>query len=189
MGLDAIQDADIPLLVQEARKGHSIAFASLITRFSGRLFHFLLSMGLARQDAEDLLQDTLLKAYQNLDRYDGQYSFSTWLFTIGRRNAINYIRDRKKTKSMAGIDVAAKPAQTAYESDEIDSVWQSAAEILNEQQYGVLWLRYGEELPIRQIAEQMGLSEQNTRVILHRARAQLAEQMKTDDGGKKYADV
>ena len=63
-----------------------------------------------------------------------------------------------------------------------EGVWQTAAEILNEQQYSIMWLRYGEELPIRQIAEQMGLSEENTRVILHRSRAQLAERMKESEG-------
>src|SRR6266404_5764838 len=94
---EPVSEVESAALVQQARMGSSDAFAGLVQRYSGRLFHFLLSMGLARQDAEDLVQDTLLKAYQNLSRYDAQYSFSTWLFTIGRRQAINYLRDKKKT--------------------------------------------------------------------------------------------
>ena len=180
VGSEPMHDADVAVLVREAQAGRSSAFAALIQRYSGRLFHFLLSMGLARHDAEDLVQDTLLKAYQNLDRYDAQYSFSTWLFTIGRRQAINHLRDQKKSKPMlmARPVLAGHTDERTYAAEECDCVWQSAAQILNEHQYSVLWLRYGEDLSIRQIAVQTGLSEQNARVILHRARARLADELK-----------
>lgn len=178
MGLAPVRETDVALLVQEARKGCSNSFADLTQRYSSRLFHFVLSMGLPRPDAEDIVQDTLLKAYENLEQYDPQYSFSTWLFTIGRRLAINHLRDRRKTMPLTAFAIAGAAAKPDYERDEIDGIWRSAAQWLDDREYTVLWLRYGEELPIRGIAEQMGLSEQNTRVILHRARACLAEKLK-----------
>ena len=177
MNGEPVREAQTAELLSEARKGSSHAFAGLIQLYSARLFHFLLSTGLGRQDAEDILQDTLLKAYQNLDRYDSKYSFSTWLFTIGRRLAINHLRDRKKTTPLTVLATAGAPDDGRETREEAASVWRCAAQVLNEQQYSVLWMRYGEDRPFSQIAEQMGLSEQNVRVILHRARTHLSEQL------------
>src|SRR5512137_1234428 len=76
-------------LAARAAAGSCAAFEELVTRYTGRLFHFLKPRSASREDLEDLVQETFFRAYRNIDRYDARWRFATWLYTVGTRLAIS----------------------------------------------------------------------------------------------------
>lgn len=162
--------------VLAARNGDHAAFADLVQRFTAPLHRYFTTMGLTRADAEDVLQETFLRAYQHLERYDSTYAFSTWLYTIGRRLALNHLtRQRPRTDIAAADETAAQSAGPIS-----DSLWEHARKLLAERDFSALWLRYGEDRDLADISAILSVSVVNARVILHRARERLASALGPD---------
>src|SRR5688572_10713948 len=82
-------------LISRAAAGDMRAFEGIVCAHSGRVLNFLTQMTRHRQDAEDLTQQTFIKVYHNLHRFDPCRPFTAWLFTIARRTALNHFRDTK----------------------------------------------------------------------------------------------
>lgn len=176
-GLARHTDAE---LARRARAGSLPGFAELVRRFEGRLFNFLLRRVGSPQDAEDLTQETFVRAWQRIDQYDQRWRFSTWLFTIGNRLAITHIRRRKPvtvadfTHRQATAE-SADPARRAAARERQGLIWDLARRVLTETQHATLWLRYAEEMPIVEVARILGKSQLSVRVTLSRARDTLAQ--------------
>lgn len=149
-------------------------FAALVDEHQDKLRNFLFRYTRNREDAEDLTQDTFVKAYRNIHRYDSKYSFSTWLYTIARRTAYNHFRDSKPTEALE-YDIAASadtPDIEASREDEKSWVWK-AAKNLKPDFREALSLKYIDDLSIEEISKIMGKSQTNVKIILFRARNQL----------------
>lgn len=163
--------------VQSLSTGNGIdraGFAALVEEHQDKLRNFLYRYTRSQQDAEDLTQDTFVKAYRNIHRYDSKYSFSTWLYTIARRTAYNHFRDRKPTEALE-YDVAEdadRPDEEASLEDEKNWVWE-AAKKLKPDFREALSLKYVDDLSIEEISRIMGKSQTNVKIILFRARNQL----------------
>lgn len=152
------------------------SFETLVEQYQDRIYNFLRRMGLSEPDAEDLTQDTFLKAYRAIHRFKPVYSFSTWIFTIARRTAANHFRDRHATE-MLPEEIGSEnddPAHSLVKRDDSLRLWQEAKK-LKPVLYEVLWLQYGEGLSIDETAQVMNRSPLYVRVALHRARNQLAK--------------
>jgi RNA polymerase sigma-70 factor, ECF subfamily len=80
---------------EEARKGDQRAFGALVERHSRSVFRLAFRMTQNEQDAEDLVQETFLKAYKQLHRFDGRSAFGTWLYRIAANCSLDLIRSRK----------------------------------------------------------------------------------------------
>lgn len=158
-------------------------FASLVEEHQDRLRGFLYRYTRNKQDAEDLTQDTFVKAYRNFHRYDSRYRFSTWLYTIARRTAYNYFRDSKPTESLEYdlVETSESPDEEASTSDERSWVWD-AAKNLKPHFKEALTLKYIEDLSIEEMSRIMGKSQTNVKIILFRARNQLKKMRKTEEG-------
>ena len=189
-------DASIDLSVDWVRRavsGDHEAFAHLVHIYSPRLKTLLLRrLGSCSGEIDDVLQETFTKAYQSLHRYDSQYRFSTWLYTIGIRLAIDVQRRHRRWPWMRADDAlldqclarSANPA-SALESTPNGSgsefsdsdLWQQAQRHLNPSQCTALWLRYAEDLSIEEIATILGKTQIGVRVLLHRARARLLDKL------------
>ncbi len=128
-------------------------------------------------DAEDLVQDTFLKAYRNIHRYRNSFKFSTWLFTIATRLANSRYRRKRCLESSreAGPDSVRRDTMVT-ERQAHSSLW-ARAKSLSRNQYEALWLKYAEDMSIREIAKVMGKSQVNVRVLLYRARMNLAKRL------------
>lgn len=149
-------------------------FAALVDEHQDKLRNFLFRYTRSREDAEDLTQDTFVKAFRNIHRYDSKYSFSTWLYTIARRTAYNHFRDSKPTEALE-YDIAASadtPDVEASREDEKSWVWL-AAKKLKPDFHEALSLKYIDDLSIEEISKIMGKSQTNVKIILFRARNQL----------------
>ena len=157
-------------------------FAALVEEHQGRLRGFLYRYTRNKQDAEDLTQDTFVKAYRNFHRYDSRYSFATWLYTIARRTAYNHFRDRKPTEPME-YELAANddtPDEEVSQHDESAWVWE-ATKRLKPAFREALTLKYIEDLSVEEIARIMGKTQTNIKIILFRARNQLKSLQKQEE--------
>ena len=166
-------------LALEAQGGCATAFTALVERFESPLFNFLRLRAHSPEDAEELTQETFLRAWQQLGRYSSRWRFSTWLFTLGKR--ITASRYRKLRRDIPGgdppesADLASEPSQLASEREECANLWDTAARVLSVEQRSAVWLRYVEGLSVREIGRVLSRRETTVRVILFRARERLAK--------------
>lgn len=172
-------DAEVARLVRQAQSGCRESFELLVDQYSVRLFQFLSRLTPTAQDAEDLTQETFVRAYRALDRYQPRFRFSTWLFTIARRAAANQYRARRPAVELPAerADDAPDPAQVLEAKDQRVHLWE-LARTLKPGQYQALWLRYGEGFSLQETACILGRTGISTKVLLHRARLALARKFR-----------
>ena len=173
-----LSDVDENDLAKRAQGGCASSFAELTRRFRPRLINVLCRNRSGRQssDADDIVQDAFTKAWQNIERYDGRWQVSTWLYTITLRIASDYARsDKRRQKGHAITPPIAQDTADAIAErhDEAENLWNVAAANLSDVHYKVMWLRYGEDLTVQEVAQALGRTVIATRVLLHRARAKL----------------
>src|SRR5437016_4932807 len=87
-------------LVEQCKAGSLEAFALLVEHYQKRLFNYLCRLTGNSHDAEDLTQETFLKVYRSLHRFNSGQGFSTWLFTIAKRTAYNHFRSAKHPQEL-----------------------------------------------------------------------------------------
>ncbi len=179
-------DLSAEQLACKAQRGADDCFGELVRRFRERLFNFLSRKVSNSHDAEDLLQDSFVRAYQNIHSYNSKYRFSTWLYTIALRLAVNYHRDRKRRilePGMLQIKQPSDPVKAAADQEENEYLWRLALD-LPANQYDALWLRHVEEMSIREISRALGKTQVNVKVILYRARINMARIIKVSQANE-----
>lgn len=156
-------------LAEAAQSGSDAAFAALVARYQERLLRFLVTRCATYADAEDALQDTFVNAYRYIGSFDPNRRFSTWIYRIGIRNAA-----RPRAAPIGGdeeiADPGADPLRDAIRSSDRDNLWLTAREVLSRDAYTALWLRYVEDLSVREVGEAMERSTSWAKVTLMRAR-------------------
>jgi RNA polymerase sigma-70 factor (ECF subfamily) len=164
-------------LARRSQQGCRASFAELIERYGIQLFKFLRYKTNSLHDAEDLVQDTFIKAYENIHRYRDSWKFSTWLFTIATRLANSHFRRARSFRPLSRIRAEdAEPGQTLVDEETRQNLWALAGD-LSTSQYMALWLKYGQDMPIKEIAKVMRKSQVNIKVLLYRARLNLAKRL------------
>ena len=122
-------------LAWRARQGCAASFEQLLRRFQTPVLHFLRHRGFSA-DAEDLAQETFLRVYENLHRYNRRWAFSTWLFTIARRTSLNHRRRLRPTTDLRAVDAAQSAAPAPLEKMVVEEsrrrLWRQAAGVLSE---------------------------------------------------------
>lgn len=158
-----------------AKAGSREAFNELVGLYQERIFNYVNKMAGNAQDAEDITQETFIKVYKNLRRHKSDHPFSPWLFTIAKRTALNYFRKRKPTSEFVDYYQAdtQDPSVQLAKKERSQSFWR-ITERLKPIQREILWLRYGEDFSIEEIARIVRKNQIYVRVALHRARNQLA---------------
>src|SRR5512144_246553 len=181
---DPIAEKTDEELAREARAGSRRSFEELACRYKRRLFVYLRPRLASDEDAEDMVQDTFLKLYRNIAGYAPAYRFSTWLYTSASRLAIDSFRRGAATRDTVAIDEnlqIADPAAGREPERSRSGLWE-AARTLGADKYRVLWLRYGEDMSIEEIAAVVGRTKISVRVLLHRARTSLAGRLGAEMG-------
>lgn len=167
-----------------AAAGCENAFARMVVALRPRIVSFLIARVGHLQDAEDIASDAINKAWLNRDKYDSRFQLTTWIYTIAKRTAIDH--QRHGARRGAGKHVGAdglldavpgrevSPEQTLLDAEpQTGNIWEVASQELSADQYDALWLRYGEDMDVVEIARVLGKSQVGTRVLLHRARGKL----------------
>ena len=174
-------------LAERAQRGCVDSFEELVRRFQTPLLSFLRQRG-AGAASEDLLQETFLRAYASLDRYEHGRRVSAWLFTIARRLSINHYhrvaaRSANRHSDEGVVDsltaLEATPDAQADDAEQRRDLWRVASQILTEEQTTALWLYYVEELSAGEIAAVLGRSWLATKTLMSRARKKLRPHLRS----------
>ena len=189
-------------LVAAARAGSSAAFAELREMYARRVYRKLLTMTKNREDAEDALQDTFLRAYMALHTFEERSSFYTWVTQIAINSALMILR-RRRTRPEVSFDspseredaISGFEFQDARPSPEhicahrqsyacmLQSIWKLQPRLRQ-----VIEMQMMNDYSIREIAQALGISEAAVKSRLSRARARLASAPAVR-GSKWNADV
>jgi RNA polymerase sigma-70 factor, ECF subfamily len=159
-------------LIAQWKAGDQRAASALVERHASALARFAASCG-ARDEIDELVQDTFVRAFGSLDGFRGDSSFRTWLFTIERRLLMD--RRRSERRRPAGMEIAEEDAATEY--DALDDLVASEAHVrvrgaidrLTPTQREVFLLRVNEGLSYKEIADTVGTTEGAARVHYHNA--------------------
>ena len=178
-GSVALQELTSEELAWQAGRGCHASFAELVRRYAPKLQAFLQRRTHDRHETEDLVQDTFAKAYANIERYDNSWRFSTWLFTIAARAAVSYHR-RKRPKCVQSEPLVAACDEAVEQREQRENLWDMAGQ-LPPAQHQALWLKYGEDMSVKEIARIMGKSQVCVKVLLFRARAGMARRLEEMD--------
>ena len=159
-------------LIDKAKAGSVTAFTELVRRYQDRLLRFLLTRSASYADAEDALQDTFINAFRYIDSYDPRWRFSTWIYRIALRNAA-----RLHTPATVELDDIADdsndPLTECIVASDRENLWLSARRLLSDELYTAMWLRYAEDMSIRDVASVLDRSTSWTKVNLMRGRRAL----------------
>lgn len=159
-------------LIARWRSGDDRAATELVERHAAALARFAVSSG-ERNEVDELVQDTFVRAFNSLEGFRGDSSFRTWLFTIERRLLLDRRRAEKRRRDKN--EVQEDDAATEYDAldtvvaDETQRRVRSAVERLSPTQKEVFTLRVSEGLSYKEIAEAVGTTEGAARVHYHNA--------------------
>jgi RNA polymerase sigma-70 factor (ECF subfamily) len=157
-------------------------FADIVEAYMGRIFTHTLRILGHRQDAEDATQETFVRVYRNLDRYDRARPFRSWIYAIATNTALNALRSRTRKGGAAPLSEATtgrdgtNPRRNAVRSELADRLAE-AVETLPGTSAALVHLHYTEGMSIREAAEIVGTTEGAAKTALCRARKQLRRQL------------
>lgn len=184
--------------LEALRAGDRVEFSRLVDTYSANIYRLALKMLNQPQDAEDVLQETFLKAYRGLKNFDGRARLSTWLFRIATNEALMLLRKHKP--EFVSIDEPIETEEGEQEpvqivdwcclpegemmSKEARQYLSEAAEKLPHTLRVVFLLRDIEDLSTQETAEVLGLTETAVKTRLSRARMRLREDLSVYFGGR-----
>jgi RNA polymerase sigma-70 factor (ECF subfamily) len=168
--------------VERARSGDSDAFRLLVEQHSRAVFRLAFRMTGNEQDAEDVVQETFLRAYRQLDKYEARSSFSTWLYRIASNYSLDLIRMRKRHEDKRERGKATEerdilqtipgnspgPDRIAH-SNQVQERVNEALNELSDQERTAFVLRHFEGLSIDEIGEALGTGTNATKHSIFRA--------------------
>jgi RNA polymerase sigma-70 factor, ECF subfamily len=168
-------------VVDRVKAGDTALYEVLMRRYNQRLYRITLAILRNDAEAEDVMQDAYVRAYQHLDQFGGHAPFSAWLTRIAVNEALARLRLRKRNQqlddsdpdgetTMNMVETAPNPEQSATRA-ELGRLLEEALLDLPEQYRTVVMLRDIEELSTAETAAALDLTEDNVKVRLHRGRA------------------
>ena len=163
--------------INKVLDGQTQYFSYLVESYKDIVFSIALKVLKNREDAEEMAQESFIKAFKSLSSFKGKAKFSTWLYRITYNNCISEVR-KKKLNYVSADDVQLKDETEEINLDGIpeenrSKVIKAALEKLPESEYALTLLYYFEEKSIEEISSVTKMSESNVKVKLFRARKKL----------------
>lgn len=168
------------LYIDKVLYGDTNAFAFLVDKYKVMVFSLAIKITKNREEAEEVSQDSFIKAFKSIHTFKGDSKFSTWLYKIAYNNCMDRVKKKAKAFNTDTIDQVIENRIKATENTMQTIERNERAELMNdcllqlpEDERSVLWLFYYKELSLKEIMEITSLSLANLKVKLHRARKKL----------------
>jgi RNA polymerase sigma-70 factor (ECF subfamily) len=173
-------------------EGEADAYSTLVLRYQQAVFNLMFRMTGSYEDATDLAQETFIKAYDHLHRFQKGKRFFPWLYTIGLNHARNFLRSSKRNH-MVSLDDCEVGSALAYPGEQEESTiakldyehLHAALSQLPLDYREALILRYHEELSMEDVAEALTLKLSAAKMRVHRGLAKLRDILGEDHNGKE----
>jgi RNA polymerase sigma factor (sigma-70 family) len=172
-------------LIEQTLAGNQSAYADLVKRHQRFVFTLAMRFTKTREDAEEVAQDSFIKAYRNLQNFEGQSKFSTWMYTIVYTTAMTFLR--KKRIDTSSIDdennfIQVENQGGAFDNNLAENKSRSfhlnqAIEQLSADDAMIITLFYQGEQSLDEIGVTMGIEPNNVKVKLFRARQRLKDKL------------
>ncbi len=182
-------------LVERAVAGDQSAYRSLMQKYETPLFYHLTKMVKDKEQVRDLVQEAFMKAFDNLESYNTNYAFSTWLYRITTNHTIDYLRKKKLQTTSIDEPVKTKEGEMNIQLEDDtfgtdrkiirkqrSDIIREAIEDLPEKYRVVIKLRHFEELSYDEISEQLDLPLGTVKAHIFRAREMLYKELKDRRG-------
>ncbi len=168
--------------IEQVLSGNVNAFSYIVDHHKNKAYNLAFRICSNHEEAEEVAQDSFMKAYRSLGSFKMESSFSTWLFRIVYNTAISNVRIKKKgTLSLEDFPADAtdfigeNPSEEEAEKEYRTALVNFALQKLNEDERGLISLFYYEELSIAEVAAVTGMTASNIKVRLFRARQKMLE--------------
>lgn len=166
-------------------EGRQKVFPTIVDQYSQALYWKIRSIVLTHDDADDVLQNTFLKAWKNLPTFQGKAKLSTWLYRIAINEALDFLRHQKTaTLSSADADLTVANrlmADDYFDGDKSQALLQEAIATLPDVQRTVFTLRYYDEMKYSEMSEILGTSEGSLKASYHIAVQKITDYVKRNE--------
>ncbi len=184
-------------LARKVQKGDREAFGEIVERFQARIFSFCYQFFRDRDIATEMTQETFLRAYRYIKKYDPKRKFSTWIYSIAKNICIDEKRKMDRSRTLPIDEISSSSVQMSQESQHLKDPSQISQHLedrmlleeaiarLPVKYRTALILCYFQEMPYQEIADVLGLSLNLVKVRIFRAKKQLLELLRDrhEDGG------
>ena len=163
-------------------EGRQKVFPMIVDQYSQSLYWKIRSIVLTHEDADDVLQNTFLKAWKSLPTFQGKAKLSTWLYRIAINESLDFLR-RQKTATLSSADADLSVANRLladdyFDGDKSQAVLQEAIATLPDVQRMVFTLRYYDEMKYSEISEILGTTEGSLKASYHIAVQKITDYVK-----------
>jgi RNA polymerase sigma factor (sigma-70 family) len=167
-------DENILFLLSE-KTSYERGFSLLMQKYQEPLYRHIRRLVLDHDDADDVIQNTFIKVFRNIERFEGKSKLFTWLYRIATNEAITFLnsKNRKETDTLDSPDTAhvanRLKADVFFDGDEIQVKLQQAMALLPDKQQAVFNLRYYDEMPYEEMSEVLETSVGALKASYHHA--------------------
>ena len=170
-------------LVQSIRGGDSHAFEQLVRRKTSKVYALCYRIIGNAEDAKDISQLVFIKLWENLEKYDPQYAFDTWLYRMVTNVAIDFMRNKQSRENAVNSNL--RLVKTSFEAEqgvvvqhkEIENVFNEIAACLSPKQKTIFVMNQMDDMPSSEIAKVLGCRESTVRNHLFNARKLMQQQL------------
>lgn len=185
MNQPQINDDELAKLLKDPTTRRE-AFSQVIHRYQEQLYWQIRKMVLDHEDSSDVLQNTLLKAWQALDNFRGDSKLSTWLYTIARNESITFLTKRQAEIDLTiddpdGYVMDTQESDQYFDGDEAQRLLNEALALLPAKQREVFNYRYFDEMPYEDISRITGTSVGALKASYHFAAEKIAAYFKKNE--------
>ncbi len=172
-------------LVKQLQNGDEKALGELITRYQQKLYFYVVKLISSRDDAEDVVQETFLKVYHNIQSFDLTRKFSSWIYRIAHNEAINLAKKRSRLMAVEGVNLDwfvehEKEVHDFLASDqriELSGEMMNLVGGLRPEYRDVLLLYYFEEKSYEEISDILQIPKATVGAWLSRAKNQMKKKL------------
>jgi RNA polymerase sigma factor, sigma-70 family len=181
-----IQEANEPddrQLVEAIRNGDADAFEILVRRKTTKVYSLCYRVIGNVEDAKDVAQLVFIKLWENIDKYDPQYAFDTWLYRMVTNVGIDFLRNRQSHEAAVNsnlrlVKTVSDPDQgLSVQKKEVEQVFSEISSSLSPKQKAIFVMREMEDLPSAEISRILGCRESTVRNHLFNARKTMQQQL------------